>query len=179
MRKSIIFILWTCLLNGCGYEDKQKMKAIHVFTHDCIPDPGTICPRHDFYYVYTYSPSDSATLLKMTDTLSIDTINGHHSYYFYKYSKIMPDTHILAEKMKDWEHYILREDIGTSQHYPNLIMYFSFQKKYYSRGRFFPDCFILNKKEENGQRRERYFIKDKFTKKFIEVSEDKIQPVNQ
>lgn len=178
MRFIILFFCTAIMFLHCEHNKKKRMRALHVFTHDCIAVPGSICPRHDFYYVYNYSPADSAALIKMTDTLSIDTNNVHHSYYFYEYSNILPDTHELGQKMRDWKNYRLRKDIGTYDHYDNLIMIYSFQKSYFSKGNNFPDCIIIATKKEDGSRMEKYFIRDKITKKLIEVTEDKVRPIN-
>ena len=54
--------------------------------------------RLDYYYVYNYNETDSSTLFKMLDTLTIDSMYNGHLIYFYKYDSNMPDTISLAKK---------------------------------------------------------------------------------
>ena len=169
---SMAFVLY-----NCSPETEKEMMVKHVFTHDCIPDLGTICPREDFYYVYNYKPEDSVLLFKMTDTLTIDTANGYHTYFFYKYSSIMPDTIELNNKMKDWQHYQLRNEPGSRNHAENLIMVFSYREKAIIHEKSFPPNYRITTKDKNNELNHRFFLKDSASKKLIEVTDDKIRPI--
>jgi hypothetical protein len=178
MKKIILLIHVAYLLQACNSSLEKRMIVKHVFTENCIPDSGTICPKYDFYYVYNYKPEDSLILIKMTDTLSIDTINGHHSYFFYTYSSIMPDTIELKNKMKDWDHYQLKESPGMAKHYSNLIMIFSYVESLISQGIHFPASYRITTKGKNNRRNDRYFIKDSSTNKLQEVPQEIVLPIN-
>ena len=178
MKNIVLILIFGFLLLKCKPQKEQSMTAKHVYTHDCNPEPEIICPRYDFYYVYYYKPKDSILLYKMTDTLSIDTTNGQHYYFFYSYNSNMPDTTELKNKMKDWYNYKLKESPGLDKHSPNLLMIFGFNESYFSKGRQFPDNFNISTKGEDGYLKEKYFLRDRTTNKLKEVPVDFVRPVN-
>lgn len=90
----------------------------------------------------------------------------------------MPDTIELKSKMKDWDNFQLKESPGMKKHYSNLLMIFSYQEGFISQGVHFPASYKITTKGKNDGRNDRYFIKDRSTKKLQEVPEEIVLPVN-
>ena len=88
----LVFIFSAIWLFSSCNDNHIPLRVKYVFSDINLKTNEAKYPRNDYYYVFNYKERDSTVLIKMLDTLSIDSIYPFHGISFYKYDGSMPDT---------------------------------------------------------------------------------------
>lgn len=185
MKIFTIMLLLLALLFGCNRAEPIRVSMVYDNTlpYGTKPSEKNSSVKDQYYYVYGYKNTDLHTIIKMLDTLAIDTGYSFHTYRFYQYNSSLPDTGKLKRLMVEGALYNgLKEFPGDSKFYKSQILQFSFMRHYTSEGKKFPDSYSIkiHEKENSNQENTRYYLRDSLSKKMVEVGEDSVfpKPVN-
>lgn len=169
---SFFFLSFSCTIQA-GKNEESVLIVKHIFTSE-LPDkyyedypPDDL---EDKYYIYNYSEDDFPLLVKMLDTLTIDTTYRYHSHFFLRYDSNLPDTIAL----KDPTHNIGGLDLNSSTYRKNFVLEFLYVKGFLSEAdqirpeKLIPDSYRMISYEGN-KRSEHYYVKDSINGRLIEV----------
>ncbi|WMJ74400.1 hypothetical protein RCC89_14675 [Cytophagaceae bacterium ABcell3] len=158
-------------LSSCSNPSDALFEVRHVFSMEPFIQDELHFQAEDYFYLYNYTPSDSSVLLRILDTLTVDTARHSHYFYFYNYHESLPDTSDLNKKMKHLDDFHLTKEFGHNN--KHLVLVFTSLKEKILDNKQFPRRYLISR-YFNGKEDERYYHRS--ANSFVEVPYSKVFP---